>query len=310
MNNNLLGVYKNGNYFVTIFSDGTKIRRTNEDDFVPAFSENCDVKITDKCDGGCPFCYEGCTANGNHAKLMNDDGTPYWNFLNTLHPYTELALNGNDLTHPELMSFLSFLKSKKVIANLTVNQMHFNRERTLIQSLIDNKLINGLGISLNDATDTEVLKFANSNPNVVLHTIAGILTKLDLDYLEDYPNLKILILGYKNIGRGESYKTNHDTAIHNGILWLKSELPSIIKKFNVISFDNLAIEQLDVKHVLFDGREDDWSTFYMGDDGTFTFYMDLVKGEYSKNSCMPYNERFKIGNMTVDEMFNDIRHKY
>ena len=54
--NRLLGVYKNGNYTVKILSDGTKIRETEEDDFIPAFAENCDVKITDKCDGGCPFC--------------------------------------------------------------------------------------------------------------------------------------------------------------------------------------------------------------------------------------------------------------
>ena len=44
----LLGVYKNGNYTVKILSDGTKIRETNEDEFIPSFAENCDVKITDK----------------------------------------------------------------------------------------------------------------------------------------------------------------------------------------------------------------------------------------------------------------------
>ena len=58
-----LGVYKNGNYNVRLLADGTKIRETNEDEFIPAFAENCDCKITDKCDGGCPFCYEGCTPN-------------------------------------------------------------------------------------------------------------------------------------------------------------------------------------------------------------------------------------------------------
>ena len=43
----LLGVYKNGNYSVRILSDGTKIRETNDDEFIPSFAENCDVKITD-----------------------------------------------------------------------------------------------------------------------------------------------------------------------------------------------------------------------------------------------------------------------
>ena len=84
---NIIGKYKNGNYIVTMLSDGTKIRETNDDEFIPSFAENCDVKITDKCDGGCPFCYEGCTPNGRHGDIMN------YKFLDTLHPYTELAIN-------------------------------------------------------------------------------------------------------------------------------------------------------------------------------------------------------------------------
>ena len=43
----ILGSYKNGNYYVSILSDGSKIRSTNEDDFIPAFAESCDCKITD-----------------------------------------------------------------------------------------------------------------------------------------------------------------------------------------------------------------------------------------------------------------------
>ena len=53
--------YKNGNYIVTILEDGTKIRKTGEDEFIPKFSENIDCKITDKCSQMCKFCYEGCT---------------------------------------------------------------------------------------------------------------------------------------------------------------------------------------------------------------------------------------------------------
>lgn len=52
-----LGTYKNGNYIVTMFDDGTKIRQTKYDVFIPAFPENIDVKLTDKCSIGCPFCF-------------------------------------------------------------------------------------------------------------------------------------------------------------------------------------------------------------------------------------------------------------
>ena len=109
----ILGKYRNGNYIVTIGDDGTKIRETEYDEFIPAFAENCDCKITDKCDGGCQWCYEGCTPSGKHGDILNPK------FLDSLHPFTELAINGNDLTHPDLIPFLQKLKEKKVIANIT-----------------------------------------------------------------------------------------------------------------------------------------------------------------------------------------------
>lgn len=305
---NIIGMYKNGNYIVTMLSDGTKIRSTKDDEFIPVFAENCDMKITDKCDAGCPFCYEGCTINGKHAKLMNDDGTPYWQFLNSIKPYTELALNGNDMTHPELIAFLKFLKSKKVFANLTVNQKHFNIHKDLLKKLMDDKLIWGLGISLNDSSDKSLFEFGSENSNVVIHTIAGILNEQDFNNMKEYNNLKILILGYKTLKRGVSYIESNNSSIHSNMDWLRENLGAFVNTFNVISFDNLAIDQLNVKFTLFKDKKNEWDSFYMGDDGNFTFYIDLVKGEFSKNSCTPEDERFKIDQTySVEKMFNIIK---
>ena len=72
--------------------------------------------------------------------------------------------------------------------------------------------------------------------------------------------------------------------------------------FKVVSFDNLAIEQLDVKRIV---PDDEWEEFYMGDDGNYTFYIDMVKGEFAKNSIS--QDRYPIGNKTIDEMFNYIK---
>ena len=43
---NLLGIYKNGNFTTKLFSDGTKIRETEDDEFIPDFAENMDIKIS------------------------------------------------------------------------------------------------------------------------------------------------------------------------------------------------------------------------------------------------------------------------
>mgnify|MGYP003320678166 CR=1 FL=1 len=72
-----------------------------------------------------------------------------YKFLDTLHPYTELAINGNDMSHPDLLVFLQKMKDKNIIVNMTVNQIHFERYYGVIKYLIENKAIHGLGISLN-----------------------------------------------------------------------------------------------------------------------------------------------------------------
>lgn len=291
----MIGRYKNGNYFVTLFDDGTKIRETHDDEFIPKFSENCDVKITDKCDGGCPFCYEGCTSNGKHGDILNPK------FLDTLHPYTELAINGNDLSHPDLIPFMHKMKEKKIILNMTVNQIHFERYYTTIKRWINEGLIYGLGVSLKEPTD-EFIDMVTKFPNAVIHVINGVVSVYDLSRLAGH-NLKVLILGYKNIRRGESYYEQNDEIVTALQEDLNQHLfPEIIYNgwFNVVSFDNLAIKQLHVQEHM---PEDQWDEFYMGDDGNYTFYIDMVEGTFGKNSLA--TERYPIMD-SIDDMFQKI----
>lgn len=292
MKGNVLGKYKNGNYIVTLLNDGTKIRFSKDDEFHPSFAENCDVKITDKCDGGCEFCYEGCTVNGKHGDIMNAK------FIDTLHPYTELALNGNDLSHPDLIPFLQKLSSKDVIANMTVNQKHLMRHYELIKKLLDEKLIFGIGVSLVDA-NSEFVQIAKSIPNLVIHVINGIFDETSANVLKNN-NLKLLILGYKHLRRGVDFYTKNNKDVTKKQKWLYDNIKTLCMEFNVVSFDNLAIEQLDIKRLMSD---EDWEEFYMGDDGTVTFYIDLVENKFAKNSLS--QERYDLLD-SIDDMFKII----
>lgn len=292
--------YKNGNYFVHInLTDGTKIRENDLDNLTPAFAENCDCKITDKCDGGCPFCYENCAPDGRHGDILNPK------FLDTLHEYQEIAINGNDLSHPDLIPFLKKLKEKKVITNMTVNQIHFERCQDMIKDMIDNKLIFGLGVSLKEPTE-KFIELVKQYPNAVIHTINGITTLDDYKALADN-NLKILILGYKELQRGIEYIEDNFFSVIEAQSSLYSYLKDIIEEnwFDVVSFDNLAIEQLEVKRLLSD---EEWDEFFMGFDSEFTFYLDLVDQKFSKNSIAPEDERYDLLD-SVDEMFERIRLK-
>lgn len=292
----ILQNYKNGNYVVTLFSDGTKVRRTEEEQFNPAFAESIDCKITDHCDGGCPMCYENCTPTGKHGDILNAK------FIDSLHAGTEIAVNGNDLTHPHLVTFLKKIKDRGVIVNLTVNQLHFERHYNMIKALIDEHLIWGLGVSLREPTDY-FIEHIKSIPNAVIHTIVGVISKEDIAQLAD-KDLKILILGFKTTGRGTGYINDNLEFVLKNFAWIYLNIETIIKQFKCVCFDNLAIRQLEVERFM---SKEEWDKFYMGDDGSFTFYVDLVNNIFSKDSVTAKEKCFPINNRTIDEMFEVIK---
>lgn len=291
----LLGTYKNGNFTTKIFSDGTKVRETEDDEFRPAHAENMDVKICNYCDLGCPFCHEGSTIDGKFGDILNEK------FIDTLYPYQEVAIGGGDATsHPDLIPFLHKLKDRNVIANMTVNQIHFEKKQELIKQLVDEKLLYGIGVSLVNPTD-QFIKLIRQYSNAVIHVINGILKPSDIEALKN-KNLKMLILGYKRLRRGNDWIMEEHENIIARQMWLNDNLPNIIKQFKVVSFDNLAIEQLNVRSLMSD---EDWNEFYMGDDGTVTFYVDMVERKFARSSMADFNKRYDLLD-SVDDMFKKI----
>lgn len=292
----LLGRYKNGNFVVTLLSDGTKIRETDEDEFIPDHAENMDIKICNKCSAGCKFCHEGSTPDGKLADIMNEK------FIDTLYPYQEVSIGGgNVLEHPDLIPFLVKLKQRKVIPNITVNQIHFEQYQELIGKMVDDKLIYGLGVSLVNPTE-KFIESVKQYPNAVIHVINGIVTADQIRALENN-DLKMLILGYKHLRRGNDYFSQEEEKITANQKFLCDYLPELIAKFKVVSFDNLAIKQLDCKRLM---TEKEWDEFYMGDDSEFTYYIDMVERKFAKSSTAPMDQRYELLN-SVDDMFEKIR---
>lgn len=295
----ILGKYKNGNYNVTIFSNGTKVRVNNLDYFEPEFPENIDIKITDYCNRGCSMCHEGSTKFGRHGDILNIP------FLDTLHPHTELAIGGGDpLSHPDLVQFLIELKKRKIISNITIDQDCFISNFEFIQELINEKLIYGIGVSLHRSPTYEFISKISKFPNAVIHTINGINTVDEFEILA-HNNLKVLILGYKNIRRGKSHLKCNSKDVAEKQSELYDVLPHIVEQnwFNAISFDNLAIEQLDVRRLI---PREEWEEFYMGEDGAHTMYVDLVEKKFAMNSTSM--ERYPITDNIV-EMFSIVSGK-
>lgn len=297
----LLGRYKNGNVDTSIYSDGTKIRHTNDDEFYPEFAENMDIKLCNRCDRGCLHCHEGSTPDGKLGDIMNEK------FIDTLHEYQECALGGgNILEHPDLIPFLQKLRVKKVIPNITLNQKHFEDNLDLVSNLISNHLIFGLGISLENPT-MDFIEKVKRFPNAVIHVINGIFSESDCVALSNH-GLKILILGYKDLRRGVQYHLKAENKINKNQQWLKEYLTDLVNVFKVVSFDNLAIEQLSIKERWRELSDDPWDEFYAGDDGDFTYYIDMVERKFARSSTAPFDKRYDLLD-DVDEMFKAIQNE-
>ena len=131
--------------------------------------------------------------------------------------------------------------------------------------------------------------------------INGILKPSDVEILSD-KNLKILILGYKQLRRGGDYLYKEFESIITKKMWLKENLGNIIEHFKVVSFDNLAIEQLEVQRLM---SREEWDEFYMGDDGSMTYYIDMVEQKFARSSTADFNKRYDLLD-SVDEMFKKI----
>ena len=293
----LLNKYLNGNVTVTLFDNGTKIQEWDDNEGAhPDYPNSMDIKITNYCDRKplCMFCHEKSDLKGKHADLEY-----LLDILQDLPRGTEIAVGGgNTLSHPGLIPFLITCKSFGIIPNITVNYMVLHEEKyvKLLNKLIDEVLVYGVGISIPDDFDESVINLINKKDNIVYHVIAGVNNLSILDKIKESPVKKCLILGYKDYGRGQQYRSQEVT--DNLQNWADN-LGQYIKKIH-LSFDNLSLKQLNIKQYLTD---EEWDKFYCGTDGAFTMYIDAVEQKYAMSSTNP-NKYDLVGD--IKSIFSNI----
>jgi hypothetical protein len=108
-------------------STGFRVRMTFNDTLPEiVYSETpelVDVKITDKCDTGCTYCYMGSTPSGAHASnAALDKLAKELAEMRVL----EVAIGGGEATlHPYLSVFAQSLRSNHVVPNITTRNVDF-----------------------------------------------------------------------------------------------------------------------------------------------------------------------------------------
>lgn len=297
----MIADYINGNVHITLDDDGTRIMECpDNEEWNLEYPTNLDITITKSCTGNCPYCYLECTPDGKHADLLNNKSIK---LFDSILPGTEVAINLNSCDHPQLFPFLNMMRKKGIIVNGTVNQIHFMEYYSILHQICEAKFLYGLGISLQKPTK-EFIRRVKLFPNAVIHVINGIVTANDLEMLRDN-GLKLLILGYKDIGRGKNFKEDNEVILNMTQKYLYDVLQTLPNHFDVVSFDNNSLKQLNAWRII---PKEKWDEVYQGDEGSCSFYIDLVGQKFGISSTeLPENMMPLMDN--VKEMFKIIKKK-
>lgn len=310
--------YQNGNVKVQLFEDGTRIMEFDETKpVVFDYPNSMDIKITNQCVGipskygmgdfkPCAFCHEKSHFHGKHADI-----NALIEVLDVLPGGQEMAVGGgNPLSHPDLPLLLQFCQTKKIFPSLTVNFHHLHGSNAVeLKRYMEEKLIYGLGVSIPiegidkcSADEEYFLKYEHT----VAHLIIGLHTPEIITQLRDRFGLrKFLLLGYKEFGRGLDYYKSYSEDIKNNIVEWDRNIIKIVSYTNVISFDNLSIEQLDMENKI---PPKYWEENYQGDDFSHTMYIDAIEQKFAPTSRS--DERVSWSETTLLKFFRENRNVF
>lgn len=285
---------------------------------MPDFPDSIDLKITNKCSWACPYCHESSTKDGESF-----DYNKTIKILSQLPELPiEIAIGGGDvLDAPDFKKLVRWLNDRGNKTRATVNMKDVLKRRKAFENSL--KDVEAVGISLDSLPEfiknwegKDSLNCTIHGQNdlfvqdkaYVAHIIAGVFPYKDLETLFDASDaVPILILGYKQWGRAKDTPLPKDLEKFKETLWeliikMKNESYDRFACGRTIGFDNLALEQLDIKSLL---PEDEWQRIYMGDEGGHSMYIDAVKGEYAMTSRS--EDRVSWNSVGLIEYFKGLR---
>jgi hypothetical protein len=272
----ILAEYKNGNADIKLYEDGTRVIEY-DGELKLDLPLNIDIRVSSQCSFGmnpktgkafCTFCHESATTDGVECdyNLLRDK-------LIGLPKGIELAIGCNKMT-PELYEFILWCSVQEYIVNLTVNQGHVKRDFEALKHITECGFIKGLGISYRSGLKFDVPQELLDYEHTVFHVICGIDSYHEVEALRKEGVKKVLVLGEKNFGFNLG-KVDLTTRKHKEWYWW---IHNLFKVFDVVSFDNLGLEQMNVKRFF---NDENWNVFNQSEH---SMYINAVSGVFSPSS--------------------------
>lgn len=180
--------------------------------------ELVDVKITDFCDIGCAYCYQGSTPEGAHAKL-DDIRTIARQLFKA--GVLEVAIGGGEPTrHPEFPEILEIFASHGIVANFTTRDLSFLDDHERARRIMSAS--KSVAVSVNSAAQIQkaqndwkahplhedALCGAFSGSRFTFQYVIGTSSDSELERIFERAadGAKLTLLGYKDSGRGLAWR--------------------------------------------------------------------------------------------------------
>lgn len=299
---------KNGSYYILLDKKDNKrlalrLSEQPESELIPEHPELVDIKLTDVCFIGCPWCYQDSRPESKHGDLVTIKTV-----ISSLNPeITEVAFGGGDvLQHPDIVEILQYSRECGLTSsNITMNWQSIIRYPDKVELVMP--YLDAIGVSITGPGQIkqvveQLTKLGVYEPTrICFHIIPDLYSKnfilKMLTELKEYSiESDVLFLGYKTNGRGKEVSTE--------------KVKEMSEIFDYIIENNLCL-QCDTKFVK------DYFEIVSKVSSELTY--DIHEGEFSMNidcvekfySCSSYNLHFKgeIVNHKFDivEAFGRIR---
>lgn len=173
-----------------------------------------DMKITDYCNYGCAFCYQGSTDEGKHADLW-----AVRSIARTLGEGKcfEVAIGGGEPTlHPDFFHILEAFRCHGVTPNFTTRNIAFLKKHQQRLS----ETVGAIAVSVDNLTQAKAVRRlrdvfnrdSRDRPRLHVQVIDGMVS--DPQAIREaldgcWPRVPITLLGYKTTGRGSLVTPPH-----------------------------------------------------------------------------------------------------
>lgn len=271
-------------------SNGTKIRFDfgNRKQNIPdkaSTPELVDLKITGYCNSNCEYCYQDSTAYGKHAEYRDIS-----NIVRVLAEMKcfEIAIGGGEPTqHPDFIRILESIRLNGIVPNFTTKDLRWLRDDVERNAILD--ACGAFAYSPGKRGDVERLGIAlryhgvsynKASVQIVMGTQGRWEFERTLTEAKEY-NLRVTLLGYKEIGRGKDFKPEDYS-------WWLDVIKSLteMRKCPQVGIDTALAAEYETE--LEEAEIDSW--MFSVKEGTHSMYIDAVGKKAGPSSYCPEDQ--------------------